>query len=68
MTDAREELERRKYGGLTNEQVEAIREAILASIYEEIGRSVVKKILWIGGALLLAVLGWFAGKGYLHIS
>lgn len=57
--------ERRKNGGLTDEQVEAIREAILRSIYEDIGRSVVKKILWTLGALFFALLTWAGFKGYL---
>lgn len=57
--------ERRKNGGLTDEQVEAIREAILRSIYEDIGRSVVKKVLWAGGIVLLALLGWAGFKGYI---
>ena len=57
--------ERRKNSGLTNEQVEAIREAILRSIYEDIGRSIVKKILWAGGAVLFALYSWAALKGYI---
>lgn len=57
--------ERRKNGGLTGEQVEAIREAILRSIYEDIGRSVVRKILWTLGALSFALLAWLGYKGYL---
>ena len=62
------EGERRKNGGLTDEQIEAIREAILASIYEEIGRSVVKKVLWAGGVVLLTLLGWAGWKGYIPPS
>ena len=63
MDEPREE--RRKNAGLTDEQVEAIREAILRSIYEDIGRSVVKKILWAVGAVLFALLTWAGVKGYL---
>lgn len=57
--------ERRANGSLTDEQVKQIKEQILASIYEDIGRSVVKKILWAGGAVLSALLAWLAYKGYL---
>jgi hypothetical protein len=57
--------ERRKSAWLTDEQIEAIRERILASVYEDIGRSLVKKILWILGALLVALLSWLAAKGYI---
>lgn len=56
--------DRRKNGGLDAEQIEAIKQAILASIYEEIGRSIVKKILWAGGAVLFALLAWLVGHGY----
>ena len=56
--------ERRKDNGLTPAQVEAIKNAILASIYEDIGRSIVKKILWAGGAVLIALLTWLAAHGY----
>ncbi len=57
--------DRRENGGLTDEQVRAIKEAILASIYEDIGRSIVKKILWAGGAVLVALLAWLTSKGYI---
>ena len=57
--------ERRKNAWLTDEQIDYIRERILASVYEDIGRSLVKKILWILGALLVALLSWLAAKGYI---
>jgi hypothetical protein len=57
--------ERRRNGGLSDEQVNAIKEQIMASVYEDIGRSLVKKILWILGALLAALFGWLAAKGYI---
>jgi hypothetical protein len=57
--------ERRKNAWLTDEQINYIRERILASVYEDIGRSLVKKILWILGALLVALLSWLAAKGYI---
>jgi len=55
-------------GGLTDEQVEAIKDAILASIYEEIGRSIVKKVLWASGAVLIALLTWLTAKGYISVG
>ena len=60
-----EQEERRKNAGLTDEQIDAIREAILRSIYEDIGRSIVKKILWTAGTVLFALYSWFAVKGYI---
>jgi hypothetical protein len=56
---------RRKNGGLSDEQVEAVKNAILESIYKEIGRSVVKWGLWVGGSILLALGGWLAGAGHI---
>ena len=60
--------ERRTNGGLSDEQIEAIKDAILASIYEEIGRSIVKKILWAGGAMFAALLAWLTAKGYIQVG
>ena len=60
--------ERRKNGGLTDDQIEEIREAILASIYEDIGRSIVKKILWAAGAVLSALLLYFGASGHVKIG
>ena len=57
--------ERRKNGGLSDEQVEAIKQAILDSIFQEIGRSVFRKAIWITGAILFAVGTWLHGAGYI---
>jgi hypothetical protein len=59
--------ERRKNGGFTDEQIDAIKEAILASIYQEIGKSLVRKALWLGGAIILAIGSWLAGSGHIKI-
>lgn len=56
--------ERRENGRFTEAEIEAIKDAILSSIYEDIGRSLVKKILWATGAVLAAMLAWLAAKGY----
>jgi hypothetical protein len=40
---------------LTPEELTAIKEQLLESIYTDIGRSVVKKILWVVGALATAL-------------
>lgn len=54
--------ERRKNGGLSDEQVESIKEAILNSLYEEIGRSLVKKVVWVLGAVLIGVVSLYGIK------
>lgn len=56
--------ERRANSGLTPEQIEAIKDAVLASVYADIGRSLVKKLLWAAGAVLLALLAWLGGSGH----
>ena len=54
---------------LSDDQIDAIAERAadraLAKVYEQIGRSVVKKVLWVIGAGALAVAAWLAGKGNL---
>ena len=60
--------ERRKNGGLSHDQIEAIKKQILSSVYEDIGRSIVKKVLYAGGAVLLALLSWLAGKDHIFFK
>ena len=60
--------ERRKNGGLSDGQIEAIKQAILDSIYQEIGKSLVKKLLWLGGACILALAAWLHGSGKLPFT
>lgn len=56
--------ERRKNSGLSDEEIDAIKDRILASVYEDIGRSLVKKILWALGAVFAALLTWLGANGY----
>ena len=60
--------ERRRNGGLTDEQVEQIKEAILQEIYAEIGRSVVSRLLWALGILLSAVLAYLGFTGRISVK
>lgn len=46
---------------LTPEQVECLKEQLLDSIYKDIGRNVVKKFLWVSGAVGAAALAWLSG-------
>jgi hypothetical protein len=59
--------ERRTAPVLTEEQIDAIAERAaeraLAKVYEQIGRSVVTKILWVLGAAALALAAWMKGSG-----
>ena len=63
MENADRPVDRRKNGGLTDEQVEAIKQAILDSVYQDIGRSLVKKAIWAIGVIILAALAWLHGAG-----
>jgi len=51
---------------LTEEQIDAIAEKAaekaLAKVYEEVGRSVVKRILWIVGAVALGLISLLSLK------
>ena len=57
--------EPRTNGQLSHEDIERIKEAVLASVYEDIGRSVVKKFLWVAGSVLAALLGWAYATGHI---
>lgn len=48
---------------LTPEQLEAIKQQLLDSIYADIGKSVVKKVLWITGASFVALVAWSKAHG-----
>lgn len=65
MSPRAEPEERRKNSGLSEDEIESIKERVLASVYADIGRSLVRKILWVGGTALLAVLAWLGGGGHL---
>ena len=59
----------RRTNRISEGEMEAIAERAadraLAKVYESIGRSIVKKALWIIGAGVLALLAWLGGKGHL---
>ena len=48
---------------LTDGELEAIRDQLLESIYTDIGESIVKKALWVFGALCFAAYAWLKGEG-----
>lgn len=59
--------ERRKTVELSDEQIERIAEraaeVALSKVYQQIGKSVVQKILWVIGAASLAFFAWLNGSG-----
>lgn len=62
-----DQRERRKNNALSDEQIEQIKDQILKSIYEDIGRSIVTKILWLAGAAFAALVAWLTAKGYIKV-
>jgi hypothetical protein len=48
---------------LNDDELTSIKEQLLESIYADIGKSIVKKILWIIGAVSLSAFAWMKGAG-----
>ena len=59
--------ERRASPHLTEEQIEAIAERAaeraLAKVYEEVGKSVLRRFIWLIGTAALGLVIYLAGKG-----
>lgn len=63
--------ERRGCPPLTEEQIEDIAEKaaekaiekLTNHIYQEVGKSVISKLLWLAGALTIGIYVWFQSKG-----
>ena len=53
---------------LTPEEIEHIKAQILDSIYKDIGKNVVSKVLWLFGAICLAAFAWLSAKGILRLG
>lgn len=64
--------DRRKHGGLTQEQFDVLKEdlkkELLDDIFAEIGRSVVSRILWALGTLFAAVLAYLGITGKISLK
>ena len=60
------DVERRK--PFTSEEIDTIKAQLLESIYADIGKSVVKKLLWIFGAVVLAAFAWLSAKGHIRLE
>lgn len=63
--------ERLPYGGLTSAEIDAIAEKAakraLDHVYTEIGKSVVRKVVWLIGIVVLSAMLWLAGKNALKV-
>lgn len=47
---------------LTPEEINELKELLLESIYADIGRNIVKKVLWISAAAVSALFVWLSSK------
>ena len=52
----------------TEEEMLDIKEQLLESIYTDIGKSIVKKFLWVVGACCFALLAWLNGSGHIKLG
>jgi hypothetical protein len=50
---------------LTPAELDCVREQILESIYADIGKSIVRKLLWVVGAACFVFLAWMNGAGHI---
>lgn len=59
--------DRRAYAPLTEEQVEHIAEKAaeiaFRKVYEQVGKGVISRMLWIVGACVIGVFIWLGSKG-----
>ena len=59
--------ERRKFAGLTEEEVDYIAEKAaeraLEKVYASVGKNVVRRIMWLVGAAALGVIVWLGSEG-----
>ena len=66
-------MENENYAGkecrkpLSAQELDDIKTQLLESIYADIGRSLVKKILWVLGATMATIFAWLAGTGHVQL-
>lgn len=63
--------ERLPFGGMTPEEIDAIAEKAatkaMEHVYSEIGKSVIRKLVWLVGIVVFSLMVWLAGKNALQI-
>lgn len=64
--------ERQPFGGLTEAEIDAIAERAakkaLEGVYADVGRSVLKKLAWLAGVVVLGLALWLIGKDSLPLK
>lgn len=65
-----EHIERRKVPPISPELLEAIAdmaaEKALNKVYEEVGKSVLKKLAWMVGVVVVGLFVWLGSRGFLE--
>ena len=60
------------YAGMTEDEIEdlvgRVSDKVVSRFYEEVGRGVMKKILWVIGLATISLLIWLAGTGKIKIT
>jgi hypothetical protein len=60
------------FGGLTDAEIDAIAERAakkaLQSVYAEVGQSVLKKVAWLVGLIVVGIAIWLAGEKVLPLK
>ncbi|QGH72962.1 MAG: protein of unknown function DUF3194 [Siphoviridae sp. ctdEk19] len=64
--------ERRQYPHLSEEQINVIAEraaeVAIERVYTAVGKSVVKKFIWLVGAAAVALVAWLNGSEHIKLS
>lgn len=68
MEEQQQELFHDRRHPLSREELEAVKQDLLDSIYADIGRSFVKKLLWVVGAVGSALLVGLTAAGKIKIG
>lgn len=63
---AEKEIRDEKRKPLTSDELDAIMEQLLERIYADIGKSIVKKALWILGSMVVAAVTALSATGHIN--
>lgn len=55
-------MEQNQLAKLTQDEIDELKEMLLESIYADIGRNVVRKLLWIAAAVISTLFLWLSSK------
>ena len=53
---------------LSDDELARIKKQLLESVYADIGKTIIYKVLWMAGACVLVLLAWLTGSGYVRFG